>query len=97
MNIYYDENKYLKKFFNSISFDYKNLIYKDIENRLPKLIKLANPKIKTADKFKFNGSRFFFECKIILDKNIACRVAYIYSKTFIKIIYISFTLVKRLF
>jgi hypothetical protein len=95
MLITYDSNRHLSTFFNQHSQS-EPAIRKDIAERLPRLITQNSPKIKFANPLRFNGFRIH-EYKVVADKQLTCRVAYIYEHDTVTIIYISETLIKRQF
>lgn len=95
MLIIYDENRHLRTFFNKHRQS-ESAIRKDIAERLPRLITENSAKIKLANSLRFNGYKIH-EYKIVADKELTCRVAYIYENGTVTIIFISETLIKRQF
>lgn len=95
MHIIYDDNRHLRSFLQRHSQS-ELAIHQDISERLPQLIMENSPKIKLAKPLRFNGHKIY-EYKIVADKQLTCRVAYIVIDDTITIIFISDILIKRLF
>jgi len=87
MNIVYESNTHLKKFFHHYA-KHNAIIRNDISNRLIKLVEENSHKIKTAGKMRYKSHRIL-EYKIVLDKDIFCRVAFTVVENTIHIIFIS--------
>ncbi len=95
MNICYEQNNALRKFFHQYS-QFEAVIRHDIETRLPCLISENSHKLKNARKLRFQGHRVD-EYKIVLDKTTHCRVAYVVIDNTIHIIFISDRIIKNIF
>lgn len=95
MNITYDENRHLRKFFH-VHEQYQEIIFQDVRERLPRLIATQSVKIKTARQLQHNGLKIY-EYKIIAAKDAVFRLAYTYSDNTINVIYISQTIIKHQF
>ncbi len=87
MNIIYEDNTHLRKFFHHYA-KYGTIIRNDISNHLIKLVEEDSYKIKTAGKMFYKSHRIL-EYKIVLDKDIFCRVAFTIVWNTIHIIFIS--------
>ncbi|MGL5478703.1 MAG: hypothetical protein ACRDCB_06640 [Clostridium sp.] len=89
------ETKELDKFFNK-NKEYENFIRDKIKNDTIKLIEEKPYKIKTCRGLKYFG-KTIFEFKLIYNKFLAWRVAYIYDEDEIAIFFISNVLIKNEF
>lgn len=89
------ETKELDKFFNK-NKEYENFIRDKIKNDTIKLIEEKPYKIKTCRGLKYS-LKTIFEFKLIYNKFLAWRVAYIYDEDEIAIFFISNVLIKNEF
>jgi hypothetical protein len=95
MEIIYDKNTHLKRFFQR----YKNdevFIKNDIKTRLVTLMHQDSYKIKKAQNLT-HRKHAIFEYKIPLSNHRNCRVGYIHHKDIITIIFISDKIIKKIF
>lgn len=95
MNITYNNNHWLTKFFHK-NKDCGTIIKQDISTRLIKLIAEDSHKIKRAQQLQYQG-RDIFEYKVAMAKNRYCRVAYTQTNEQVEVLFISEKIIKRVF
>lgn len=90
-----EENKSLEKYFND-NKKYEKFIKDEIYSEILTIINDRPHKIKTVRGYKYKG-KTIYEYKISLDKELDCRVAYIYIENKILVFFISNIIRKNLF
>ncbi len=95
MEISYDKNTHLKRFFQHYKND-EAFIKEDIKTRLVTLIKENSYKIKKAQNLTYQNQTIF-EYKIPLSNHRNCRVAYICHNDVVTVFFISDKIIKKIF
>lgn len=90
-----EENNSLEKYFSN-NKKYEEFIKDEINNKILDIIRNTPHKIKTVRGYKYK-EKTIYEYKIPLDKDLNCRVAYIYIENKILVFFISNTIRKNLF
>lgn len=90
-----EENNSLEKYFYD-NKKYEDFIKKEINSKILTIINDRPHKIKTVRGYKYK-CKTIYEYKIPLDKDLDCRVAYIYIEDKILVFFISNIIRKNLF